>query len=248
MRMRVLTLLLTAALFGFTSGPASADWAMNATVIEACSCPMFCQCYFNDKPASHGMAMGGGGHDHGSGHAFCKFNNAYKINQGNYGGTKLDGAKFWISGDLGNDFSKGEMDWAIVTFDKATTKEQRDGIAAILPHVFPVKWRSFEVREGNIDTWTYDQNSAHATLDGGKTAEVKLGAPTASKNDPSKPIVMHNLKYWGVPRNDGFVMMPNQVQGYRVGDKAYEFKNTNGFMVTMDINSKDVAKNAAAAK
>src|SRR5512134_2964009 len=28
-------------------------WNMNATIIEACSCPMFCQCYFNSKPAEH---------------------------------------------------------------------------------------------------------------------------------------------------------------------------------------------------
>ena len=26
-------------------------WSMNATIIEACSCPMFCQCYFNSMPA-----------------------------------------------------------------------------------------------------------------------------------------------------------------------------------------------------
>src|SRR5438874_688872 len=29
-------------------------WAMNATIIEACSCPMFCQCYFNEEPAAPG--------------------------------------------------------------------------------------------------------------------------------------------------------------------------------------------------
>lgn len=50
---------------------AASDWKMNATIIEACSCPMFCQCYFNTKPAGHG--------EHGTTH-FCKFNNAYKIN------------------------------------------------------------------------------------------------------------------------------------------------------------------------
>ena len=27
------------------------EWSFNATIIEACSCPMFCQCYFNTKPA-----------------------------------------------------------------------------------------------------------------------------------------------------------------------------------------------------
>ena len=243
MRTRILALVLSLGLVGFTGG-SGAGWHMNATVIEACSCPMFCQCYFNDHPAAHGAAMGAD-HSHGS-HAYCKFNNAYKINKGNYGATKLDGAKFWISGDLGADFSKGELDWAVVTFDKSVTKEQRDGIAQILPHVFPVKWKSFDVREGNIDTWTYDPNykSAHATLDGGKTAEVKLTSPQASKNDGAKPIVMTNVKYWGTPRNTGFVMMPNEVEAYRVGEKAYEYKGTNGFMTTIDINSNDVKKTA----
>ena len=48
-----------------------------------------------------------------------------------------------------------------------------------------------------------------------------------------------------MPRNNGFVMMPNEVEAYRVGKKAFEFKGTNGFMITLDINSKDAA---AAAK
>src|SRR5262245_2670563 len=70
------------------------DWAMNATIIEACSCPMFCQCYFDTKPAAHGgehAAHGGAAAEH-----FCKMNNAFKVNSGHYGDTKLDGAKFWV--------------------------------------------------------------------------------------------------------------------------------------------------------
>src|SRR5262245_66592839 len=54
-------------------------WNLNATAIEACSCPMFCQCYFNSKPAEHTEGPGHAGH--GQGH-FCKFNNAFKINKG----------------------------------------------------------------------------------------------------------------------------------------------------------------------
>ena len=41
-------------------------------------------------------------------------------------------------------------------------------------HVFPVKWKSFETAVGDIDTWTFDKDHAHATLNGGKTAEIKL--------------------------------------------------------------------------
>ena len=35
-------------------------------------------------------------------------------------------------------------------------------------------------------------------------------------------------------------MMPNEVEAYRVGPSAFEFKGTNGFMLTLDMNSGDV--------
>ena len=211
----------------------SHQWALNATVIEACTCPMFCQCYFASKPAGHHQ------HDGKTAH-FCKFNNAYRINKGSYGATRLDGAKFWISGDLGADFSQGQMDWAVVTFDKSLTKAQRDGIAAMLAHLFPVKWNSLTTAEGVIDKWQFNNDGAHATLDGGKTAEVKLVRQQGNSNTAAPPVV-RNLRYFGAPRNTGFVLMPNEVQAYRVGPKAYESKGTNGFMLTLDITSKDVA-------
>ena len=210
------------------------DWSMNATVIEACTCPMFCQCYFDSKPAAH--------HQHGGQNThFCRFNNAYRVNKGTFGPTRLDGTKFWISGDLGGDFSQGQMDWAIVTFDKAMTKAQRDGVAAILAHVFPVKWNSLTTAEGSIDKWEYTKDMAVATLDGGKTAEVRLRRQEGNSNRPEPPVIM-NLKYWGAPRNDGFVLMPNEYQAYKVGPKKYESKGTNGFMLTLDMHSRDVAK------
>jgi hypothetical protein len=52
--------------------------------------------------------------------------------------------------------------------------------------------------------------------------------------------VLKNVKYWGTPRNDGFVMMPNELETYKEGPKADEFKGTNGFMLTVDMTSKDV--------
>ena len=209
-------------------------WALNATVIEACTCPMFCQCYFASKPAGH--------HQHdGKTEHFCRFNNAYRVNKGNLGATRLDGAKFWISGDLGGDFSMGQMDWAVVTFDKAMTKAQRDAVGMMLGHVFPVKWNSLTTAEGSIDKWTFNNDGAHATLDGGKTAEVKLVRQQGNSNTAVPPVI-RNLKYFGAPRNDGFVLMPNEVQAYRVGPKAYESKGTNGFMLTLDMTSKDVGK------
>lgn len=229
--------LAPASLHSGAATAASPAWAMNATVIEACSCPMFCQCYFNTAPAGH-MGAGHEGHGAGGPAHFCRANNAYRINKGNYGATSLDGAKFWIATDLGDDFADGEMDWAVVYFDKALSPAQREGIGAILPHLFPVKWRSMKTAEGAIDTWKYDNDTAVALLDGGKTGEVRLKRFQGMTN---QPVVIKNLRYWGASRNDGFVMMPNEVEAYRVGENAFEFKGTNGFMLTLDMSSKDIA-------
>ena len=231
-----LLLVCGAAALATGAGTPAADWSMNATIIEACSCPMFCQCYFGSKPAEHAMA-GHEGHE-GMGEHFCRFNNAFQVNKGYFGKTKLDGAKFWVSGDLGGDWSGGEMDWAAVTFDPSVTKEQRDGISAILGNLYPVKWKAFSVGADAPIQWSYTKDRAVAKADGGKVGEVVLNRNQGMTNEP---IVIQNLKYWGAPRNTGFKLMQNEVEAYRAGDKPFEYKGTNGFMITFDINSKDVA-------
>jgi hypothetical protein len=213
-------------------------WSMNATIIEACSCPMFCQCYFSTKPAAHAMA-GMEGHEHGGGEHYCRANNVFKVNKGMYGKTKLDGAKFWISMDLGDDFSDGTMKWAVVTFDPSVSKEQRDGILAAVTNLYPVKWETpVQVGEDLPIEWSHTGDKAVAKLDGGKAGEVVLNGGAVGRNKTA-PVVITNLKYWGAPRHDGFVLMPNEVEAYRLGPNAFEFKGTNGFMITVDIASKD---------
>jgi phosphotransferase system HPr (HPr) family protein len=120
---------------------------------------------------------------------------------------------------------------------EASGPDEREAIQAIAGHLFPVKWRSFKTAEASIDKWEFDKNGAHALLDGGKSGEVKLKAFPGMTGEP---VVIKNLPYWGAPRNDGFVMMPNEVEAYRVGPNAFEFKGTNGFMLTVDIASKDI--------
>jgi hypothetical protein len=223
----------------------SDKWSMNATIIEACSCPMFCPCYFDTKPAPPTQNHAAhGGHDHSAhgGSAGCQFNNAFKVNRGEYNGTNLAGSKFWVNGDLGSDFSKGQMDWAVLTFDPSVTKEQREGITKILGAVYPVKWNSFTVGPDKPIAWEANKDRAVAKLDDGKVAEVVLKRYPGNTDEP---IVINNLKYWGVPRNDGFVLMPNEVNAFRQtpsGKQPFEYKNSNGFMITFDINSEDVKK------
>jgi hypothetical protein len=223
-----------AAPAGTPSAAPAAEWAFNGTIIEACSCPMFCQCYFASKPADHGP----GCHMGGEPGTYCRFNNAFRTNSGRYGNVKLDGARFWVAGDLGGDFSKGEMQWAVLTFDPSVTKEQREGIQKMLAGLYPVKWGSFKVAPDAPMEWQAARDRAVAKLNGGKTAEVVLKKNQGMSDDP---IVIKNLRYWGAPRNDGFVLMQNEVEAYREGEKPFEFKGSNGFMITVDITSKDNA-------
>ena len=104
--------------------------------------------------------------------------------------------------------------------------------------IFPVKWQSFNTAEASIDKWEIDTDGAVALMDGGKTAEVRL---KKFQGMTDEPVVIRNLKYWGAPRNDGFIMMPNEVEAYRAGPNAFEFKGTNGFLITIDLTSNDFA-------
>jgi hypothetical protein len=187
---------------------------------------MFCQCYFNTKPAAHG------GH-HGEEH-FCRFNNAYKINQGHYGETDLAGLTFWLAGDLGSGWEEGKMDWVVATFTPDTTPAQREGLKAILPHLFPVEWNSFEIGEDAEIEWTATEQRAEARLAGGEKAEVILNKFPGMNG---KQVVLTGMQYWGADTNDGFIMMPNEVDAWRVGEKAFEYSGTNGFMIDIDISS-----------
>src|SRR2546429_5996060 len=67
------------------STPGKPAWQMKADYIEACSCHLFCPCYFN-KHAEH---------------PHCEFNMAVKGGEGNLSGTKLAWAKDLVAGGLG---------------------------------------------------------------------------------------------------------------------------------------------------
>ena len=71
---------------------AKPDFDMTASYIEACSCDMFCPCYFNDHSTNH-MAMG---ERHMEEH-FCRANLVLKVDKGMYKDVKLDGAKVWVA-------------------------------------------------------------------------------------------------------------------------------------------------------
>jgi hypothetical protein len=221
-------LLLASPVFSATQDK---DWHFNGTVIEACSCPMFCPCYFNTEPALNHT-------EHGAEH-FCKFNMAYKVNEGHHGETDLTGVKFWVAGDLGANWKEGNTEWAIVTFQSGTTDAQKAGVANALGHIFPVTWGSFEVAEDTDIEWMATEDRAEAKLAGGANAHTILNK---WQGMDGKTGILENIAYFAAPRNSGFKMMPNEVETWKVGDKAFKFSGTTGFMVTVDMKSADVAK------
>ena len=100
-----------------------------------------------------------------------------------FGPVSLNGIKFWIAGDLGADFSKG-ANWAEITFEPSVTKEQRDAITTIVPHVYPVTWKAFTIGADAPIAWTATNDRAEARLNGGNAANVVLRRNPGMTADP----------------------------------------------------------------
>src|SRR6266849_1402889 len=64
---------------------AKPDFDITASYIEACSCDMFCPCYYNTRSTHH--------HDG----EYCRANLVLRTDKGYYRDTKLDGAKVWVA-------------------------------------------------------------------------------------------------------------------------------------------------------
>ena len=64
----------------------------------------------------------------------------------------------------------------------------------------------------------------------------------AASNLNADPVTISNMGYFGYPRNSGFILMPSDLIAYRQGARAFEYKNTNGLLTTLDMNARDFAK------
>lgn len=187
-------------------------WSIKADYIEACSCSAFCSCYFNTSP---------------EGGMMCEFNNAVKITEGHVGDVKLDGKKFWISGDLGGDFSEGKMKSAVVTFDTGTTKAEKDAIMFLVGKVYPVTWKEVNMDEAPI-TWEKSGMNGHAKL--GDKGEVVLEGIKGPDGQQAK---LDNVKYWGAQKNTGFYLAYG-THHYKGFGHDYSLEKKNGFFIHIE--------------
>src|SRR5215472_10557674 len=194
------------------AGQSDKTWSIKADYIEACSCHLFCSCYFNTEPEG-GMK--------------CTFNNVVKIQEGHVGDVKVDGLKFWISGDLGGDFTKG-MKAAIITLEPGTGKKEEEAIKFLIAKVYPVKWKKVEADHAPIK-WEKTGMKGHAVLGDGQ-GEVILDGVTDSDGQQS---VVRNLKYWGAQSNTGFYLAKS-THHYKGHGYDYSLKDRNGFFIHIE--------------
>lgn len=212
------------------SGP-KPDFDMTASYIEACSCDMFCPCYFNTHSTMHEAKH------------FCRANLVFKVDQGYYKDTKLDGAKVWLANDLGSDWSTGADSWVVINYDSSVTKEQRVALDDIIAQLYPFKWQ-----KATTDTqpFTWDVNTktgvAAARMKNGK-GEVIL--ERVKGDNANQEIVMRNLPYWNAKSNDGFRMWKSKHEAFEGQGQKFGYSGTNGFLITIHFSGQAKAATTA---
>jgi hypothetical protein len=209
---------------------AKADFDITASYIEACSCDMFCPCYFNTRSTHHHEGE------------YCRANLVLRTDKGYYKDTKLDGAKVWLATDLGSDWSTGKDSWVVIHYDPSVTPAQKAAFNDILGQLYPMKWEHADVDTAAF-MWKVDAKTgeAHAKMDNGK-GEVIL--ERVKGDDAAHEVVVHNLKYWLAQSNSGFRMWKSKHEAFDGHGHNFSYDGTNGFLITIHFSGQ--AKAAAA--
>ena len=198
------------------------DFSMTASYIEACSCDMFCPCYFNSHSTMHGDKQ------------FCRANLVMKVDKGYYKSTKLDGAKVWISMDLGSNWATGKDTWQVMTFDPSDTPEQKAALSDIIGQLYPFKWEKKDA-DTQAFSWNVDEATGVATAKmGNGKGEVVL--ERVKGPNPKQEIVLPNVQYWTAQSNNGFRMWKSKEERFSGSGHDFEYKGTNGFLITITFS------------
>jgi uncharacterized protein DUF1326 len=216
-KLQRIAFLLVAVLATIATTPGKPAWRMKADYVEACSCHLFCPCYFN-KHAEHPM---------------CEFNMAVKVREGYSDKTDLAGAKYWLTGDLGDDWgTKKKAPWVVVTFDPSTTKAQRDALAPMILKTYGLEWGELKVQEAPIEI-ANTGDIVEAKLAGGQMAYMHL------KREPGMDgtgVVLHNVNYFGAQNNDGFHLYRSINHRADVAGHKFDYSDRNAFLITIDTH------------
>ncbi|MFY9559187.1 MAG: DUF1326 domain-containing protein [Terriglobales bacterium] len=216
MKLMHIGLLLLFLIPTIGSTPAEPAWRMKADYVEACSCHLFCPCYFN-KHAEH---------------PYCEFNMAVKVREGHSGKANLAGATYWLTGDLGEEWGTAKKGkWVVVSFDPSTTKEQRDALAPIILKIYGLEWGELKVQEAPIEI-THTGDIAEAKLGGDAMAYMKLQREPGSDG---KGVVLKNVNYFGAQKNGGFEMYKSIEHRANIQGHQFKYSDRNAFLISIEI-------------
>jgi hypothetical protein len=216
MKMKIIrvALVVLAAAVTMVSTPAEPSWRMKADYVEACGCHLFCPCYFN-KHAEHPS---------------CEFNMAVIVREGHSGATDLAGAKYWLTGDLGDKWgTEKKAPWVVVSFDPATSKPQRDALAPIILGIYGLKWDDLKVQEAPIEI-NRTGDIVEAKLADGQMAYMKLQREPGADG---KGVVLKNVSYFEASRNDGFEMYKSIEHRSDLPGHKFSYTGRNAFLITV---------------
>jgi hypothetical protein len=217
-----ISLLVFCLLVLMATTPAKTAWQMKADYVEACSCHLFCPCYFN-KHAEH---------------PHCEFNMAVKVREGHSGNTNLAGAKYWLTGDLGDEWGTNKKGaWVVVSFDPSTNKEQRDALAPMILKTYGLEWGELKVQEAPIEI-SRSGDIAEAKLGGGQMAHMKLQREPGADG---KGVVLRNVKYFGAQNNNGFELYRSLDQSANVQGHDFSYSDRNAFLISIDTHEGESA-------
>jgi len=224
--------VFAAELFTHLGSPVSADapkpaWKIVGQLEEACSCSAACPCWFDSKPTRMN----------------CSGGEFVFIQQGNYGGVKLDGLGVGSMSQSPN--GKGMMEsfgsWNFNYYyvDEKATPEQREALTAIAKTVLaPGASKKEEVRivpltrtitgnEHKISLGKYGEFSGHL-IDGGLGGAVKITNPPGA--DP-----LHREYSQGLSSSIA----------YKDAEQNWNFQGSNYMYGTFELNNEEYEKFAA---
>ena len=162
-------------------------WDIRGQYMEPCNCDFICPC----------ILMGLGGATHGT----CLFAMAFRIDEGNFDGTSLNGVKFVLVGRTPETMDKGNWEVGVIA-DSQASPEQQDALAKItsgaaggpVSNLAPLmgKFLGLESRpiefEGDGNQWTVrvpemlDQSVAGVRGLGGEDMYIdNVGHPAANR-------------------------------------------------------------------
>ena len=216
-------LLTICAFMLMASTSAKPKWRMKADYVEACSCHSFCQCYFN-KHAEY---------------PHCEFNMAVKVRDGHSGSTSLTGAKYWLTGDLGEEWGTNKKGkWVVVSFDPSTSKEQREALAPMILKTYSLEWGELKVQEAPIEI-TRTGDIVEAKLGDGQLAKMKLRREPGADG---KGVVLKNVKYFGAQNNDGFELYRSIEHSADTQGHQFSYTDRNAFLISIDTHEGDARR------